>query len=245
MPLHRLRRDIVALLISFPLHSFNNPFASYLWYVYVQIRFDRLKELLSNHGGFGAVIAFKPTGWTLKANAANPTPAPSHPHMHGTATASHHATASTSTTITPLMAMHAPRRPASLQPVGNMHVACLERSGGAAAQQMHADNTGGFESCKHARTACHGHTEQLTVAEDGDDPSGMVTLTMIHMNTVTSPLTIVRALSRIFEPYSILFHNNTCHSDGCAQCMKLKKKKLSLCRFSQCSSMGETRRSAH
>jgi hypothetical protein len=38
----------------------------------MQIRSDKLKDLLSKHGGFGAVIAFKPTGWTFKGDAQQP-----------------------------------------------------------------------------------------------------------------------------------------------------------------------------
>lgn len=37
----------------------------------MQIRSDKLKERLDKHGGFGAVIAFKPTGWTFNGDTAD------------------------------------------------------------------------------------------------------------------------------------------------------------------------------
>ena len=80
------------------------------WSRSVQIRSDKLKELLSKHGGFGAVVAFKPTGWTFKGGSSTAAPAASSaPHP----ASNHHAKATDGASTVPLLVTHP--SPAPLQ----------------------------------------------------------------------------------------------------------------------------------
>jgi hypothetical protein len=48
--------------------------------VYVQIRVDKLGDLLNKRGGYSFILACKPTGWIFKGSASSPAPPALHLH---------------------------------------------------------------------------------------------------------------------------------------------------------------------
>ena len=123
----------------------------------VQIRFDKLKELLCKHGGFGAIVAFKPTGWTFKGGASIAAPAASHTSPSGV---SHHASITQGTVAAPLTAIQHSHAP--LKDMLSKHELGAERNGGSVeTERIDANGSSDDDAAQHISTACEGDMEDL------------------------------------------------------------------------------------
>jgi hypothetical protein len=149
--------------------------------MYVQIRSDKLRELLSKHGGFGTILAFKPTGWTFNGDASRPPPDPLTRVLASTsAILNSTATVNAAANKVPPMASLESHQPVLLQHGSNAHGGGdpIAAGGSACRATMHtcADDAIKFEAARATHAACNAHMEVPSQEEQEDDAEldGMV-----------------------------------------------------------------------